>query len=139
MLMTAKLPLPHLGLFLGSLVWIIALFLPVFHTTNGVVMGYWVLATGWMGFMVFQFAWYANLLELLGILLISRRPNWAMGLAVAGILLAGQAFWFEEIPRDTGTMHVVRLGLGFWLWYVGLLLITFSVIFGVHDDENIAG
>ena len=86
--------------------------------------------------MVFQFAWYANLLELLGILLISRHPNWAMGLAVAGILLAGQAFWFEEIPRDTGTIHVVRLGLGFWLWYVGLLLITFSVIFGVHDDET---
>jgi hypothetical protein len=134
--MFAKLPLPQFSLFLGCLVWIIALFLPVFYTTEGVVMGYWVLATGWMGFMVFQFAWYANLLELLGVILISRHPNWAMVLAVTGILLAGQAFWFEEIPRDAGAMQVVHLGLGFWLWYLGLLLITFGVIFGVHDDET---
>lgn len=128
------LSLPEMSLFLGGLFWVMSLTQVVFHTTHGQVMGYWVLVTGWMGFALFQFAWYSNLLALLGVLLMYRRPNTAMGLAVAGVLLAGQAFWFDDIPGQETSMHVLRLGAGFWLWYTSIVLVTLGVIFGSAED-----
>lgn len=128
------LSVPDMSLFLGGLLWVMSLTQVVFHTTHGAVMGYWVLATGWMGFVLFQFAWYANLLQLLGVLLMYRRPNWAMLLVVSAVLLAGQAFWFEDIPGQEVNMHIVRLGAGFWLWFGSMVLMTLGVIFG--SDER---
>lgn len=107
----------------------------VFYTTEGAVMGVWVFATGWMGFAMLQFAWYANLLELLGVLMMYRRPNRAIALAVAGVLLAGQAFWFEHIPGEYADVPVVALGSGFWCWYVSIVLITLGVIFDSGERE----
>ncbi len=120
-------------LFFGGLSWVLALSQVVFHTTHGVVMGYWVFATGWMGFVLFQFAWYANLLQLLSVLLMHQHPNRAMALAVLAVLIAGQAFWFDDIPGQAADMHILRLGAGFWLWYVSMVLITLGVIFGANE------
>lgn len=132
------LSLPEMSLFLGGLCWVMSLTQVAFHTTHGQVMGYWVLVTGWMGFALFQFAWYANLLVLLGVLLMNKRPNTAMGLVVAGVLLAGQSFWFDDIPGQEVSMHVLRLGAGFWLWYTSIVLMTLGVIFGSggYDREE---
>lgn len=128
--------LPGVSLFLGGLLWVFSLTQVAFYTTQGAVMGYWVLVTGWLGFALFQFAWYANLLQLLGVLLMQRTPNRAMALAVAAVLLAGQAFWFEEIPGQQANMQIVQLGAGFWLWYVSMVLITLGVIFGSGEGET---
>lgn len=128
--------LPGISLFLGGLLWVISLTLVVFHTNQGPVMGYWVLITGWLGFALFQFAWYANLLELLGVLLMQRHPNRAMLLAVIGVFVAGQAFWFDEIPGQRSNMQIVGLGAGFWLWYVSMVLITLGVVFGSGEGET---
>lgn len=129
------LSLPEVGLFLGGLLWVLSLTQVAFHTTHGVVMGYWVLTTGWMGFALFQFGWYANLLELLAVLLMYRYPNRAMVLAVMGVLLAGQSFWFDDIPGGETAMHVVRLGAGFWLWYASMVLVTLGVVFGADEGK----
>ncbi len=126
---------PELGLFFGGLLWVCALTQPVFYTTDGTVMGYWVFATGWMGFTLFQFAWYANILALLGVLLMYKHPNRAMLCVVVGVLLAGQAFWFDAIPTETRSTQIVSLGLGFWLWFSSMVLITLSVIFGSSDGS----
>lgn len=130
------LSLPEMSLFLGGLCWVMSLTQVAFHTTHGQIMGYWVLATGWMGFALFQFAWYSNLLVLLAVLLMYRRPNVAMGLAVAGVLLAGQAFWFEDIPGQETSMHILRLGAGFWLWYSSIVLLVLGVIFGSGEYDQ---
>ncbi|WGZ93848.1 MAG: hypothetical protein QJT81_18990 [Candidatus Thiothrix putei] len=108
----------------------------VFYTDQGAVMGYWVAATGWLGFGLFQFAWYANLLELLGVLIMPRYPNRAMLVVVVGALLAGQAFWFTEIPGGDVDMRVSSLGTGFWMWYASMVLITLGVIFGAAEEEE---
>ena len=108
---------PALSLFFGGLLWVVSLTQVAFYTDQGAVMGYWVGATGWLGFAMFQFAWYANLLELLGVLLMARYPNRAMLLAVMGVIVAGHAFWFTDIPGHEIKMHIVGLGAGFWLWY----------------------
>lgn len=128
--------MPGISLFLGGLLWVISLSQVVFYTTNGVVMGYWVLVTGWLGFALFQFAWYANLLGLLGVLLMQQQPNRAIALAVVGVFLAGQAFWFEDIPGRHVSMHIVQLGAGFWLWYASMVLIALGVIFGSGGGED---
>ncbi|OQX13479.1 MAG: hypothetical protein BWK73_11895 [Thiothrix lacustris] len=129
------LSLPGLSLFLGGLLWVMSFTQVTFYTNHGVVMGYWVAATGWLGFGLFQFAWYANLLELLGVLLMSRYPNRAMVVVVVGVLLAGQAFWFTEIPGQDTTMRIVDLGAGFWMWYASIVLVTLGVIFGPTEEE----
>lgn len=129
------LSLPGLSLFLGGLLWVMSFTQVTFYTDSGVVMGYWVAATGWLGFGIFQFAWYANLLELLGVLLMSRYPNRAMLLVVLGVLLAGQAFWFTEIPGQEANTRIVDLGMGFWMWYASIVLVTLGVIFGSTEEE----
>ncbi|MBO0613086.1 MAG: hypothetical protein RL122_2762 [Pseudomonadota bacterium] len=129
------LSLPSLSLFFGGFLWVISLTQVVFYTDQGVVMGYWVGATGWLGFALFQFAWYANLLELLGVLLMARYPNRAMLLAVLGVILAGQAFWFTDIPGQATNMQVIGLGAGFWFWYTSMVLVTLGVIFGSVEEE----
>lgn len=126
---------PAVSLFMGGLLWMVSLTQVAFYTTEGAVMGFWVFATGWMGFALFQFAWYANLLELLGVLLMYRKPNLAMALVVAGVLLAGQAFWFEKIPNEHSYAAIVELGTGFWLWYGSIVLLTLGVIFDSGDRE----
>ncbi|QQZ29504.1 hypothetical protein HMY34_12370 [Thiothrix subterranea] len=131
------LSLPGLSLFLGGLLWVMSFTQVTFYTNHGVVMGYWVAATGWLGFGLFQFAWYANLLELLGVLLMSRYPNRAMVVVVLGVLLAGQAFWFTEIPGQKANMQIVDLGMGFWMWYASIVLVTLGVIFGPTEEETI--
>lgn len=126
---------PAVALFLGGLLWVLSLTQVVFYTSEDNVMGIWVLLTGWMGFAMFQFAWYANLLALLGLLLMYRQPNRAMALAVAAVLLAGQAFWFDTIPNETSSVPVLDLGLGFWFWYASMVLITLGIIFDSGDRE----
>ncbi|MGB3916210.1 hypothetical protein J9253_19245 [Thiothrix litoralis] len=127
---------PALSLFFGGLLWVVSLTQVAFYTDQGAVMGYWVGATGWLGFAMFQFAWYANLLELLGVLLMARYPNRAMLLAVMGVIVAGHAFWFTDIPGHEIKMHIVGLGAGFWLWYASMVLITLGVIFGSGQPEQ---
>ncbi|SDZ74499.1 hypothetical protein SAMN05660964_00099 [Thiothrix caldifontis] len=122
-------------LFFGGLLWVMSFTQVAFYTDQGAVMGYWVAATGWLGFGLFQFAWYANLLELLGVLIMPRYPNRAMLVVVVGALLAGQAFWFTEIPGGDVDMRVIRLGTGFWMWYASMVLITLGVIFGAAEEE----
>lgn len=124
---------PAFSLFLGGLLWVMALAQPVFYTNENTIMGFWVLAMGWAGFIVLQFAWYANLLALLAVLLMYRYPNRAMWIAVAAVLLAGQAFWFEYIPNEQLNLRVMGLGLGFWLWYASMVFVTLGVIFGAGE------
>ena len=127
---------PQILLFAGGILWASSLLQVVFQTTHGPIMGYWVLLTGWMGFALFQFAWYANLLALLGLLLMKKHPNRAMLLVVISALLSGQAFWFTTIPGEQVNMLVVGFGTGFWCWYVSMILITMGVIFGSGEDEE---
>lgn len=130
------LPLPGICLFLGGLLWVVSLSQVAFYTTNAPVMGYWVLVTGWLGFSIFQFAWYANLLQLLAVLLMYRAPVRATLLTLLALVLAGQGFWFDVIPGQDVDVAVVRLGAGFWLWYAGMVLATLGVIFDAGNGKS---
>lgn len=128
-------PLSALALFAGGLAWIAAFWFPAFYTSQGAVEGYWVFATGWMGFAIFQFAWYANLLMLLGIGLMYSSPLWGATFAGIGVLVATQAFWFGSIPTGEVDMPILQVGQGFWFWYGSIILLGIGVFLGSEQLE----
>nr|CAA6807390.1 MAG: Unknown protein [uncultured Thiotrichaceae bacterium] len=122
-------------LFLGGLLWIAAFWFPVFETADREIAGYWVFVSGWMGFVVFQFAWYANLLLLIAVILMYSAPVRATIFAALGLLLATQAFWFDVLPETTQSVAITAKGLGFWFWYAGIFLMSVGVFFCLDSDE----
>lgn len=124
-----------IALFLGGLLWIAAFWFPVFETAEREIAGYWVFVSGWMGFVVFQFAWYANLLILIAVILMYSAPVRATIFAAVGLLIATQAFWFDALPETTQSVAITAKGLGFWFWYAGIFLMSVGVFFCLDSDE----
>lgn len=122
-------------LFIGGLAWIASFWFPAFYTSQGPVEGYWVFITGWMGFGIFQFAWYANLFILLGIVLMYSSPLWGATLSGLAILVATQAFWFNSVPAGEVDMPILHLGQGFWCWYSSIILLGVGVLLGSEATE----
>lgn len=126
LLKTATFALIGLALFL----FFISLFKPVFITEQSAVKGYWIFAMGWMGFVIFQFAWYANLLSLLSILLMFKRPFIAFLLSLFSLLLAAESFLFDEIPLGSGKENIVIINndIGFYLWISAHCIVLYAAI-----------
>jgi hypothetical protein len=98
-------------------------------------MGYWVLVSGWLGIIAFQFGWFANLLIFLAVLWMYKHPIRATLIAAAAVLVATQSFWFTVMPGKFENINIIGQGLGFWLWYGSLILMCVGVIFG-SDNET---
>jgi hypothetical protein len=109
MLKAIALILIGLALFL----FFISLFEPVFITTEQPVLGYWIFAMGWMGFIILQFAWYANLLSFLSLLLMFKYPIRAFFLSLFSLLLATESFLFNEILYN---VKIIDIDIGLYLW-----------------------
>jgi len=126
MLKTSAITLVGLGIFL----FLVALFEPVFITETHSIKGYWILAMGWMGFAIFQFAWYANLLSFLVVLLMFKRPLLAFMLSLLSLLLAMESFLFDQIPLGTGKENIAIIAndIGLYLWIGAHCSILYAAI-----------
>lgn len=125
-----------ISLFVGGLCWVASLFFPALVLDTGQsVMGYWVLLTGWMGVTFFQFAWIANLLIVLAVVLMYRFPIRSTLAAALALLIATQAFWLTEIPGHMSNNQVISHGMGYWLWYFSILCIGLGVVLGADENE----
>lgn len=95
-------------------------------TSQQAIKGYWVLLTGWMGFVIFQFAWFANPLILLSLMLFRRKTGWALVASTLALICSSQAFLFADIPVDTSgkSIEVLSRGNGFYYW-VGMVACVF--------------
>ncbi len=124
-----------IGLFITSL------FLPVFVTQAHDIYGYWVLAMGWLGFITFQFAWYATPFALLAIHVSRKSPQLGLFLSIVAIIMASEAFLFTEVPFGKGD-KVLDYDLGFYLWYSCFYLVSFSILLrlvawgSIEDDAQ---
>ena len=116
--------LTNIFLFLGLLSFVTSLFLPSFFTSDGDIIGGWVFIMGWMGIVVFQFAWYANPLSILAFLISESRPRISLLLSLLALVVASHAFVFNEIPTGLTTgihqekLFIKELGIGFYCWYL---------------------
>ena len=108
----------------------LSLFEPVFITEDKIIKGYWVLAMGWMGFVIFQFAWYANLLSLLAILLMTKRTITAFILSLLALLLSMESFIFNEIPSidSDKNIAIIDTDIGLYLWIGAHCAVLYAVI-----------
>jgi hypothetical protein len=95
----------------------------------GSLWGYEILPMGVLGVLLGMFAWLANPLMLIALLLaVFRRRRAAMVLSVPAVALGLQSYALDGIPfneSSTGpdTLNVVdHLGLGFYLWMASLLV-----------------
>lgn len=127
-------PLSAIILFLGGLCWVSSLWFPAFYTDTNALMGYWVLISGWLGIITFQFGWFANLLIFLAVLWMYKYPIRATLVAAAAVLIATQSFWFMVMPGKDENINIIGQGLGFWLWYGSLIIMCIGIIFG-SDTE----
>src|SRR5215208_3780501 len=95
----------------------------------GSLYGYQILAMGVLGVLVGIFAWFANLLTLLAVVLsaIGKRLA-AMILSVSSVALGLQSLALDAVPFNEGSMKpenlnvVDHLGLGFHLWMCALVV-----------------
>jgi len=126
--------LPKFFLFLSMLSFVVSLFLSTFFTSNGDIIGGWVFILGWMGIIVFQFAWYANPLNILALLIFESRPRLSVLLSLLALVIASETFTFHEIPTGLFTgihsdkMFIKELGLGFYSWYLSQILFLLALL-----------
>ena len=101
----------------------------VYTTEEQAIRGYWILLTGWLGFLFFQFAWYANPLTILSLLLMKKHPWWALITSALALLCMSQAFLFYEIPSDAkgSAIAIVSRGTGFYCW-IGMISCVFYAV-----------
>lgn len=109
-------------LYAGSLI------LPAIHLKGEPSWPGWhVLLMGWMGMLIGQFAWLANLLLALWLPLVLTRQRWAaFATALLALVVALHCFTFfnAEIPMDeAGVRKATMLGYGpaLWLWLGALV------------------
>ena len=112
---------------LAIVLYFASLFLPVFITQTNDIHGYWVLAMGWLGFVAFQFAWYAAPFTVLAVYVSRKSPQFGLVLSVIAIIMASEAFLFTEVPFGRGD-KVLDYGSGFYVWYVCFYLVSLSIL-----------
>jgi hypothetical protein len=105
--------------------------------------GYRILLMGFLGVLVGQFAWFANPLMLLALLLSTFKKRLAsMILSVSSIALGLQSYVLEAVPFNESSMDsdnlnfVDHLGRGFYLWMGSL--VTFSVYCLLRKEDDAA-
>ena len=113
----------------GAACFVISLFSNVFFTPDEDIRGYWVFITGWIGILFLQFAWYANPLNLMALLLVNHSPRIALLLSLLALVLASETFLFYEIPTGINQekVYIQELGFGFFIWYLAQILFLVSI------------
>ncbi len=103
--------------------------LEVTQKSDPVWPGLQILAIGWLGVLVGQFAWLANPLWMAGMLFFVFR-KWMVTLIFSGpallFALNTLTMFVTELPADEAginTFHLVRLRIGFYLWLASLLVL----------------
>lgn len=95
----------------------------------GSLYGYEILPMGVLGVLLGVFAWFANLLTLLAVVLSAFGKRLAaMILSVGSVALGLQSFALDAVPFSEASMKpdnlniVDRLGPGFYLWMASLVV-----------------
>jgi len=128
----------RLIVYAGLVFFLFSLLFTSLFTSGEDIQGYWILALGWIGLIIFQFSWFANPLNLLALLLVNQRPVVALLLSTTAFILASQTFIFIEIPTGTssGKIHIKELGLGFYIWYLAQGLFLLGILIEVFSHKK---
>ena len=127
----------RLMVYVGLSFILLSLLFTSLFTSGEDIQGYWILAIGWIGLVIFQFSWFANPLNLLALLLVNQRPVVALLLSTGAFLFASQTFIFVEIPITSAEkIYIKELGLGFYIWYFAQGLFLLGILVEVFSHKN---
>jgi uncharacterized RDD family membrane protein YckC len=103
-----------------------------------VISGWIIFLTGVSGIFVGNFAWFANPLLLFAWgCLFMQSFKWGKRLAIIAFLVALQAFFLKEVPRDAaGNIYntVEYLGAGYYVW-LGSIVLTIVYAFNFFRPQ----
>jgi len=120
----------NIFIFMGLACFAASLFMPVFFTSGEDIYGYWVLITGWIGLVFIQFAWFANPINLLALLVAHGNPRISLLLSFLALMLASGAFPFQEIPTGINyeKIFIKEFGIGFYVWYAAQVFFLLALL-----------
>lgn len=118
-------------IFSGFTCLVISLFQISLFTSGSDIRGFWLLIMGWIGLFFFQFAWFANPLNLLALLLLENKPKTSLFLSFLAIGFAMHSIQLEELPIDLKNekVYIKELGLGFYFWFIAQILFFAIILF----------
>ncbi len=124
--------------FFGIASFVASLFATSLFTSGDDIQGYWILFIGWIGLLIFQFSWFANLLNLLALLLLNKKPLISFFISSLAFTLATQTFYFTEIPIgiEDNKLYILELGLGFYIWYFAHFLFLLATIVEIFRHKK---
>ena len=84
-----------------------------------------ILLIGWMGFLMGNFCWFANMIYFAAIVLSFLREKANLIVAAAALLLALIFLFYKQIPvSEAPTYEVITgYGLGYFLWVLSMLVL----------------
>lgn len=108
----------------------LALYAPASHLT-----GLQILGEGWLGPLVLNFAWFANIFFLVATKKLGLGESSATISAAASFILALDTFQFERVPTDEGGSSVAVYGYGWGaiLWLASMVIIVLAA--GAREVE----
>jgi hypothetical protein len=129
-------------------IWVASLALPVVdtQTSDGVDTPYGIdiLKIGWMGIVVYQFGWFANVLLVPGLALATwwrgRAPKVHRVIATILLALAVNAAFWTNIPAGNGENEIISYRSGYWFWMVSVTagavwLVTSTLTRSAHRQD----
>jgi hypothetical protein len=121
---------------LSILIFAASLMMPGFVTSsankhNDPMMGYEILALGGLGILVGQFAWYANMVFLVAVLVAMPGRQYRLGmiLSAAAFFLGLHALQFKIIPGSGPKVVITHYAIGFYLWELSFLVLFVYFLF----------
>jgi hypothetical protein len=108
---------------------------PVSH----IDFGFNVLALGWLGVFLANFAWYANIIMLIGVVRSIRAKKFrsALNYSILAVVLGFQAFMLNTVPMDeAGNYRTVdHLAIGYYMWEAALILVFVHCLLQVRKSN----
>lgn len=106
-----------------------SLCLPVFHHGDDFMVGVAVLILGVIGLSFGYVGWLGNVgLVVMTNQLWKQRNDWASFNGLISIILACTTFWIQKLPGNGGDWTISELGVGFYLWFSAIALISLGAI-----------
>jgi hypothetical protein len=124
---------------LWLVLWLASLVFPAVTTgprPGDVAFGLHILGTGWIGILIYQFGWLANVVFLLILVQLYGRHGhniFDVSLALAMVIPVTQALMWRKI--QSGGPAIQSFGPGYYFWLAAMIGAAVTIVWGVKRTD----
>ena len=133
---------------LSAILYTVSLAVPALEFRNldgsrSLLLGYQALLTGWLGVFVFQFAWFANIVLIIGAITFACKawtPTFFLGGFALALTMNTLTLFFSALPGiDTPSSggQLTQVGIGFILWVGSILAFTIAATINLRRASQL--